>query len=920
MRPLPHILASTLALGTVLCAAPPTVNPDAYSGDEDTTLRVPTATGVLSNDAANGNAPLQSLVATNTSHGRLVLNWDGGFKYYPDTNYFGPDEFSYFARKALVFNIKTNVSSVVLAATVTISNPPVTLSPNPQTQRTTAKLAGFIVGNLTPRTTNVPTTLQTAGFQASNLAPNTLTFAFTNFPPFYPIVPAIEVLRVVVNVPTGGVQLALEEPPAVATVTNIAGTGRFDQTNVLTSFDVKGSSTTTINNPLDPPPVTTEAAINLGGVVLPLSFTNSTITSDGTTMTVKLPVNLSLTNLVIEDDPPTRIDVVVTGLIEAAAAAIDNTGEPSAQTFVSLTVNPVDDLPVASPDGYVTLQAAALGLGASSPTNAEILVPQGTNWSYLYTTNTAIITNWNTWAFNDGSWNSGPATLGFGPSNIVTDIRGGGPSNIATAYFRHDFFVDDLSDTLPNVLLSLKRDDAAAVYINGFQVYRDANLASNATHTTFATDPPITGALENAFIDIPVSATNLFDGWNVIAAEVHKRTANENDLRFDCSLTRNRGTGGVLNNDYDIDTAQSALTSVVLVAPQHGTLGLNADGSFSYAPDSGFHGTDSFAYRALDRPEPAHAPQVLVQTNSFWLTWIDGTQPPNNWTNASLVDTNWGVGITEIGYGDEADGRPETTNIRPNSNATVYAAYYFRKRFDSPLDPLFVTNLTGRVLRDDAAAVYLNGVQVYRDANLASNATHNTLATSPTPSETNFADFAISPSLLLQGSNLVAVEIHQASTATSEDLSFEFQLIADVYAGARVTVNVLPDDLDNDLVSDTYERRHGYSPSNPADALLDDDGDGRITRTEFAGDTNPRDRSSFLHASSVTVQGTNAAITFAGTSPDRTYRLQSSTNMIDWANVGDPIDGAALATPLTIPITPGDPRQFYRLQVQLVFP
>jgi len=40
---------------------------------------------------------------------------------------------------------------------------------------------------------------------------------------------------------------------------------------------------------------------------------------------------------------------------------------------------------------------------------------------------------------------------------------------------------------------------------------------------------------------------------------------------------------------------------VVLVAPpEHGTLQLAADGSFSYPPNPGFYGRDTFRYRAVD--------------------------------------------------------------------------------------------------------------------------------------------------------------------------------------------------------------------------------------------------------------------------------------------------------------------------------
>jgi VCBS repeat-containing protein len=55
---------------------------------------------------------------------------------------------------------------------------------------------------------------------------------------------------------------------------------------------------------------------------------------------------------------------------------------------------------------------------------------------------------------------------------------------------------------------------------------------------------------------------------------------------------------GLLGNDSDVD---SPVLNVVLVSgTTHGTLALNADGSFSYAPDVNYYGPDSFTYRASD--------------------------------------------------------------------------------------------------------------------------------------------------------------------------------------------------------------------------------------------------------------------------------------------------------------------------------
>jgi VCBS repeat-containing protein len=58
---------------------------------------------------------------------------------------------------------------------------------------------------------------------------------------------------------------------------------------------------------------------------------------------------------------------------------------------------------------------------------------------------------------------------------------------------------------------------------------------------------------------------------------------------------------GVLANDTDVDSASlTAVRDVLDVGPSHGTLALNANGSFTYTPNAGFAGTDSFTYKAKD--------------------------------------------------------------------------------------------------------------------------------------------------------------------------------------------------------------------------------------------------------------------------------------------------------------------------------
>ena len=59
---------------------------------------------------------------------------------------------------------------------------------------------------------------------------------------------------------------------------------------------------------------------------------------------------------------------------------------------------------------------------------------------------------------------------------------------------------------------------------------------------------------------------------------------------------------GVLANDQDINLGQSGinLTAVLVSNPVNGQLSLNTNGSFTYTPNAGFNGTDTFRYRDFD--------------------------------------------------------------------------------------------------------------------------------------------------------------------------------------------------------------------------------------------------------------------------------------------------------------------------------
>ncbi|WP_049560628.1 Ig-like domain-containing protein [Limnoraphis robusta] len=67
---------------------------------------------------------------------------------------------------------------------------------------------------------------------------------------------------------------------------------------------------------------------------------------------------------------------------------------------------------------------------------------------------------------------------------------------------------------------------------------------------------------------------------------------------------------GVLNGDTDSDG--NTLTAILVNSPANGSVNLNENGSFSYTPNSGFSGVDSFIYVANDGKEDSDFATVTI--------------------------------------------------------------------------------------------------------------------------------------------------------------------------------------------------------------------------------------------------------------------------------------------------------------------
>jgi hypothetical protein len=174
-------------------------------------------------------------------------------------------------------------------------------------------------------------------------------------------------------------------------------------------------------------------------------------------------------------------------------------------------------------------------------------------------------------------------------------------------------------------------------------------------------------------------------------------------------------------------------------------------------------------------------PVTFVQSGDIW-EYLDNDSELSgtNWTTDSGNSGNWASGPSQLGYNE----RDEATVVSDGDGdfGTIPRAVttYFRKVV--PIAGLAgFSNMKFRLVRDDGAVVYVNGVEAFRDAMPAGTITSETLAsdTQGGSAEDTFFEHNVSPSLFVEGDNVIAVEIHQASV-TSSDISFDLELIGGV--------------------------------------------------------------------------------------------------------------------------------------------
>jgi exopolysaccharide biosynthesis protein len=173
--------------------------------------------------------------------------------------------------------------------------------------------------------------------------------------------------------------------------------------------------------------------------------------------------------------------------------------------------------------------------------------------TWTYTTANLDGVKWTTPTYNDSAWNGsglgalwvdnrGPNFMGDIPIPLLTEM----PLDPNTGYPYHTYYLRThftYTNDLPGaaLLAEVYLDDGAVVYLNGGEIYRlfmDA-YPIPVYNSTLATGYACSGGDASCPVDFVVPApvlTNLVQGDNLLAVEVHNYNAGSPDITFAMSL------------------------------------------------------------------------------------------------------------------------------------------------------------------------------------------------------------------------------------------------------------------------------------------------------------------------------------------------------------------------------------------------
>ncbi len=545
-------------------------NDDSFTTDEDTLL----SDTLTTNDTTTSGGQLTYALDSQASNGLAVVNSDGTFTYLSDLNFHGTDSFTYTVTDA---NANESVTR-----TVTISINPVTdLIANDDSLTTDedAQLSGFV------------------GINDSTNSGGTLTYVLD-------------------TQASHGVAVMLSDG-TFTYLPNLNFHGGDSFTYTVTDADANETATRTVSITISP--------VNDAPIANAVSFATDEDTQLDGTLTGSDVEGDALTSALGAQAAHGTATVNVDGTFSYVPNAnfhgsdsftfLTNDGTVnSLEAIVTVTVNSVNDAPVADPltistdedtqfDGVLTGSdidgdSLTFTLGTQAAHGAATVNPDGT-FSYLPNADFHGSDSF-TFRVNDGTVDSIEAAVTV-TVNSVNDAPVADPVTFSTdedTQFDGVLTGSDIDgDAIAFALASQAAHGTATVHSDGtFSYVPNADFHGSDTFTFTVND----GLIDSvpAIVTITVNSVNDAPTGNSLSFTTGVNT------QYDGVLT---------GSDIDGD----AITFALGTQATHGTAAVNPDGTFSYVPDADFHGTDSFTFVVHDGLLSSSPTTVTVTVNGL---------------------------------------------------------------------------------------------------------------------------------------------------------------------------------------------------------------------------------------------------------------------------------------------------------------
>ena len=561
---------------------------DSYSLNEGATLSINTG-GILMNDTDNEGSNLTAVKVSDPKHGTLTLNPDGSFIYSHDGSETTTDEFNY---KAFDGTDSGNIATV-----------------------------NFIINPVNDSPVSVPDhyTLDEGG----TLDVNSVSGILSND-----------------SDAEGSALTAIKLTDPVHGILTLHSNGSFIYTHDSSESRIDSFTYKTNDGQTDGNIIKVFFAINPVNDS-PVAVADNYSCAEEATLSIGAPSGLLANDTDSEGDQLSCLKVTDPGhgtltLNSDGSFIYVNDGSESTEDHftyqtsdgilkssivtVIISINAENDPPVAVADTYSLPEGGSLTVGAASgllanDTDSEgsaLTVEKVTNPShgtlslntdgtfvYVHDGSETTVDSFN-YRANDGALSGNIATVTFAVSPVNDPPNAAADAAIVNEDGKLEgaSLITNDSDPEGNTLIistipvSGPSHGVLVINSNGSYTYTpELNFNGNDSFIYQICDNGSPSSCSSARVSITVTPVN-----DAPIAVSDEGSVNEHGVLNGISL---------LSNDSDPDGNSLTIDVKPVIAPSHGSLVINANGTYTYVPSAGYSGRDSFTYRICDNASPA---------------------------------------------------------------------------------------------------------------------------------------------------------------------------------------------------------------------------------------------------------------------------------------------------------------------------